>query len=518
MKRLSFVFLICLMAVGFTASSQAQPGIGTWSSPTDFAAGNWREILWGGSEGAPGNEIEATSDGVYIFDGAILDNVTEDETGGDYIKYITEYVGGTLEIVNDPSTPWYNSFDPGVLSFTVVLGTSTNQTWKYDDGSMVFEFTGTGTLNDYPGYSVVFTAGYERATPVLSGSGEPGDPQIISDELSWVKITIIGPIAVDIKPGSCPNPINTKSKGVLPVAILGTETFDVKRIDPASVELVGVKPLRSSFEDVSTPYEPFIGKQGANDCNENGPDGFTDLTLKFSTQGIISALGPVNDGDELTLELNALLEDGTPVTGEDVVIILHKGSGGQQGQDPDIIPACIRTKLKAAAKLSHSYMYYWMKEIQNQKGKYDKEACFDKAGNKFADSWGKADDKATTDCSAETMESIRDRIYYGLKGIYEQIETSVVSDDRNSAKLTRDMLKAAEMRLSGLLNAEYASNSDEGKKTAAQNKIEEKFQKSWGKCMTFQEKKQVEYNGPTMGEVMGMIDALVEDVVEGMGL
>ena len=502
MKRLSFVFLICLMLVGVTASVQAQPGIGTWSSPTDFAAGNWQEILLGGSEGAPGNEIEATSDGVYVFDGAILDNVTEDEIGADYTKYITQYVGGTLELVNDSSTPWYNSFDPGVLSFTVVLGTSTNQTWKYDDGSMVFEFTGTGILNDYPGYGVVFTAGYDRGTPVVSDSPDPVGPQIISDELSWVTITIIGPIAVDIKPGSCPNPINTKSKGVLPVAILGTQTFDVTRIDPASVELVGVNPLRLSVEDVSTPYEPFIGKEGSEACNERGLDGIDDLTLKFSTQAIIRALGPVNKGDVLTLELNALLVDGTPVTGEDVVIIRPNGSAGQQGQAPDIIPPCV--KLKAAAKLSHSYMYCWMKEIQNQKGKYDRDACIGKAEKKFGHTWG-ADDEAT-------METIRALTYNGLRGIYEQIEGGMVTDDRNSAKLAREMLKAAEMRLGSLLKAECAIGS------SAQNKADEKFQHRWEKGMTFQEKKQVEYNGPTMEEVIGMIDALVGDVVEGIGL
>ena len=51
-------------------------------------------------------------------------------------------------------------------------------------------------------------------------------------------------VAVDIKPGSCPNPLNVKSKGVLPVAVLGTEEFDATQMDPASVRLEGVPPLR----------------------------------------------------------------------------------------------------------------------------------------------------------------------------------------------------------------------------------------------------------------------------------
>ncbi|MQY56694.1 hypothetical protein GH140_00640, partial [bacterium] len=64
------------------------------------------------------------------------------------------------------------------------------------------------------------------------------------------------PVFVDIKPGSCPNPLNLKSKGVLPIAILGTEDFDVTKIDPATLILVregyeepGVSPLRWAYED-----------------------------------------------------------------------------------------------------------------------------------------------------------------------------------------------------------------------------------------------------------------------------
>jgi uncharacterized repeat protein (TIGR01451 family) len=88
-------------------------------------------------------------------------------------------------------------------------------------------------------------------------------------------------VSVDIKPGSCPNPINTKSKGVLPVAICGTEDFDVMTIDPASIELtiegldVGVAPLRWSLEDVATPYT------GDEDCcHELNGDGYLDMTFK----------------------------------------------------------------------------------------------------------------------------------------------------------------------------------------------------------------------------------------------
>jgi len=135
-------------------------------------------------------------------------------------------------------------------------------------------------------------------------------------------------VELDIKPGSCPNPLNTKSKGVLPVAILGTEDFDVYEIDVATVELEGVKPIRSGYEDVATAFEPPIGKEDPFDCTEEGPDGFTDVTLKFDAQEVLAALGEVGDGDVVVLELTGnLLEElgGTPIQGEDVVVILKKG-------------------------------------------------------------------------------------------------------------------------------------------------------------------------------------------------
>jgi hypothetical protein len=137
-------------------------------------------------------------------------------------------------------------------------------------------------------------------------------------------------IPLDIKPTSCPNPLNTNSKGVLPVAILGTEDFDVTQIDPASVRLEGVAPLRWASEDVATPFEPYTGKGDClADCTTDGPDGFLDLTLKFETQAVVAALGGVNDGDCIVIGLTGNLKEefgGTPIVGEDVVVIRSKKS------------------------------------------------------------------------------------------------------------------------------------------------------------------------------------------------
>ena len=42
-------------------------------------------------------------------------------------------------------------------------------------------------------------------------------------------------VAIDIKPGSFPNSINPKSRGVIPVAILTTDSFDATTVDSTTV-------------------------------------------------------------------------------------------------------------------------------------------------------------------------------------------------------------------------------------------------------------------------------------------
>jgi hypothetical protein len=141
-------------------------------------------------------------------------------------------------------------------------------------------------------------------------------------------------VAVDIHPTSCPNPLNVGGKGVMPVAILGTADFDITQIDPSSIllinanliEPVGVSPLRWAMEDVAAPYVPG-DEEPCYACTEEGPDGYLDLTLKFSMAEIVTAIGDVSDGDCLILTLTGnLMEEagGTAITGEDVVRIIKK--------------------------------------------------------------------------------------------------------------------------------------------------------------------------------------------------
>ena len=151
------------------------------------------------------------------------------------------------------------------------------------------------------------------------------DPNNNTSEFSACGLEVTAlEVAVDINPRGCPNPLNVTSGGLLPVAILGTIEFDVTQVDPASVRLEGVAPLRSSLEDVATPSEPFSGKVDVFDCTDAGPDGRQDLTLKFAKEEVLAKIGDeVNDGDGVVLELVGSLKDGTSIgiAGEDIVVI-----------------------------------------------------------------------------------------------------------------------------------------------------------------------------------------------------
>jgi hypothetical protein len=65
-------------------------------------------------------------------------------------------------------------------------------------------------------------------------------------------------VMIDIKPGTDPNSINPNSRGSVPVAVLGSDSFETSQIDPESVRFAGASIVvnrngqyRYSLEDVN---------------------------------------------------------------------------------------------------------------------------------------------------------------------------------------------------------------------------------------------------------------------------
>jgi len=143
-------------------------------------------------------------------------------------------------------------------------------------------------------------------------------------------------VSVDIKPGSCPSPLNVKSRGVLPVAILGSGDIDVTSIDPKTILItregfdgvVPVAPIRYSYDDVGTPSAGELcdcDDPGEDDLDEDSTaDGLTDLTLKFSVPELVDGLGltAIESRETIALTLLGDTEDGS-FRGEDCVKIIN---------------------------------------------------------------------------------------------------------------------------------------------------------------------------------------------------
>lgn len=130
------------------------------------------------------------------------------------------------------------------------------------------------------------------------------------------------PIPLDVDPRTCPNQINANAGGQLQAAILGTDDFDVRAIDPTTVRLAGVAPWRSSFADVATPFAPFLGKLNCTtDCTELGRDRYLDISFRFDQREIVRALGTLHDGQCVVVTITGNTRDGRPFIGEDVLII-----------------------------------------------------------------------------------------------------------------------------------------------------------------------------------------------------
>ena len=150
-------------------------------------------------------------------------------------------------------------------------------------------------------------------------------------------------VPLDIRPGACPNSLNRKSCGKLPIALLGTDMFDVSDVDLTTIQLaradgvgVSVAPLEgppgphSVIEDVGTPFDGQVCE-----CHDLGSDDIDDLLMRFDTQDLVQELllDELSGGDEVDLALTGSLLDGTPFEASDCVTLIPKrGSNATRGR------------------------------------------------------------------------------------------------------------------------------------------------------------------------------------------
>jgi hypothetical protein len=112
-------------------------------------------------------------------------------------------------------------------------------------------------------------------------------------------------VTIDIHPGSTSNPINTRSSGVIPVAILGSAGFDVTTADVTT--LVFGPGGAVEVHDLGTP------KVLAGHLQDVNGDGYTDLFLHFRQYDTGLTAGATQAC------LNGVTQDGSVFDGCDVV-------------------------------------------------------------------------------------------------------------------------------------------------------------------------------------------------------
>lgn len=251
----------------------------------------------------------------------------------------------------DSSSPFCKFIEVNVYQEQVIGAADVGTTWRFDFDAKRGNIEGATTalaffkvLNPFAGYSLtkfvwidmtdvsptwnseslpifiepgwegqILQFGFLNTATAYEGSG------IFYDNINF-DLAPLG-VSLDIRPEGCPNPINGRTRGVIPVAVLGTADFDVNDIDVASLQLEGVAPILSGYEDVAEPYTGALCG-----CTEAGPDGFDDLTLKFRAQDLVGAIAPLEHGERV-LTLTGTLLDGTEIEGQDCMVTVGGGNG-----------------------------------------------------------------------------------------------------------------------------------------------------------------------------------------------
>jgi len=233
---------------------------------------------------------------------------------------------GSVDITNTPTSIMLVGGDNGGngagdtdYTVNVACGGEISFDWAYQS------FDVDGPIFDPAGYLVngVFTQLTDNGgldvqsgtTSILTADGDTFGYRVhtvdnILGEGAFTNITnlqtpdCIITVEIDIKPNSDPNCFNNDGNGVIPVAIVGSTTFDVNDIDAETIQLEGL--------DVNV-----VGKNNKllSHVEDYNNDGIDDLIVQIEDVDDTFAQG------EGTATLTGSLYDGTQIEGTDSICI-----------------------------------------------------------------------------------------------------------------------------------------------------------------------------------------------------
>jgi hypothetical protein len=250
---------------------------------------------------------------VATDDGAIWDGVSNGDPGW-----------WELEGTNGPSFVGFNgrsysitaNFDAPVVAFHVDVSAASGAPVGdmfalegYRAGALVERMAvALGAVNQWT--TVALTAEVDQV--VIVGDTRGFKPFGV-DNMGWGIDAPEAPprldVLIDVKPDSSENPVNPGSNGVLPVALLGSETFDVTGVDPDSLAL-GVNGAPAQAMELA---------------DVNG-DGWMDLVAHYSIPATGTAYG------DTSICLSGATMDGVPLSGCDAIRTVPKPAPAQKGR------------------------------------------------------------------------------------------------------------------------------------------------------------------------------------------
>jgi len=243
------------------------------------------------------SDLSALNPGGNLPSIAVLwDDLTFAQPGSDGLYYETLGAPGSRQFV----LQWNNVFglnSPSAMKFEAILKENSGQIiLQYDD-------VDSGTPNSSKGAGA--TVGIRDKSGNQNGKVLQWsyDVPVINDHIA-IEFTSAIIVAIDVRPGNSQNPINLKANGVLPVAILSTDTFDATTVNPETARLSG------SLVNVKPRGKPQFHKADVNG------DKVEDIVLQFEIDKL-----ELSVSDE-QVTLTAQTSSGQHIRGVDAVRIV----------------------------------------------------------------------------------------------------------------------------------------------------------------------------------------------------